>query len=325
MKRTMIFAILTSLVFSANTGFAQKVEKVWKIGYLASSPSNLPHFREAFRQRLSELGYVDGQNIQIIARYHEGDAGRFPALIAELVQQNVHLIVTQNAPATQAAKVGAPGTPIVFVGVGDPVRSKFVNSVARPGGNITGFSLLTPELTPKRLQLLKETVPTLSRVAVLWNPETEIHAQELQSLETVSRALEVRLLPIAVRRPEELPAAFAAMTIERANGLIVLAAPLHHTQLTNIANLAREHRLPAICEFTEFGGAGGLIVYGASYPEMLRGAAGYVVKILNGVNPGELPIQQPTKLEFAINLKTAKALGIAIPDSILARADEVIE
>ncbi len=323
MKRRVFIGTLAGGLLAAG---AQQGGKRPRIGYLiASRPSDFPRIHEAFREGLRDFGYVDGQNVVIIIRAAEGNVDRLPALVAEVVQENVDVIFTGSTPATQAAKAGAPTTAIVFAGVGDPVGFKLVSSLAQPGGNITGLALLTPELTPKRLELLKEVAPEVSRVAVLWNVSSEKHAEELENLEVASRALRVRLQPVAVQRLEEFEAAFATMTRERAGGLVLLASALHHRHLRQIADLAVKHRLAAICEFTEFVGVGGLIVYGPSYPDMFRRAAGYVARILKGAKPGDLPVEQPTRFELVINLKTAKALGLTIPPSLLLRADQVIE
>jgi putative ABC transport system substrate-binding protein len=324
-RRTFTGALASSVLVAPLAAEAQSTGKRPRVGYLiATRPSDFPRIHEAFREGLGDFGYVDGQNIAIVVRAADGNVDRFPALVAELVQQNVDVIFTGSTPATQAAKAGAPSTPIVFAGVGDPVGSKFVRSLARPGGNITGLALLTPELTTKRLELLKEAAPEVSRVAVLWNVSYEKHAEELQDLEATSRVLGVRLQPVAVQRPEELEPAFGRMTRERAGGLVVLGSTLHQRHLRQIAELAVKHRLAAICEFTEFVDLGGLIVYGPSYPDMVRRAAGYVAMILRGTKPGDLPVVQPTRFELGVNLKTAKALGLTIPQSLVLRADQVI-
>lgn len=325
-RRMFIGTLAGSLLAVPLTGEALQAGKRPLVGYLiATRPSDFPKIHEAFREGLRDFGYVDGENITIVVRAAEGSVDRFPGLVADLVQQNVDVIFTGSTPATQAAKAEAPTTPIVFAGVEDPVGFKFVSSLARPGGNITGLALLTPELTPTRLELLKEAAPEVSRVAVLWNVRSEKHAEELEDLEMASRALRVRLQPMAVQRPEEFEAAFATMTPGRAGGLVVLGSALHHRHLRQIADLAVKHRLAAICEFTEFVGVGGLIVYGPSYPDMFRRAAGYVATILKGAKPGDLPVEQPTRFELVINLKTAKTLGLTIPQSVLIRADEVIQ
>lgn len=280
---------------------------------------------DALRRGLRDLGYVDGQNIEIVVRSAEGNADRFPALVAEFVQQHVDVIFAANTPAAMAAKAGTPTTPVVFAGVGDPVGLDLVKSLPRPGGNVTGIALLTPELTPKRLALLKEVAPEMARVSVLWNVGIKGHVQELQNLEGVSPSLRIRLHPVAAQRPEEFEAAFSSMTRERADGLVVLASPLHHRNIQQIADLALKHRLPAICEFSEFASVGGLMVYGPSWPDMYRHAATYVAKILEGTKPADLPVEQPTKIELVVNLRTANALGLKIPQLILLRVDRKIE
>jgi putative ABC transport system substrate-binding protein len=280
---------------------------------------------DALRRGLRDLGYVDGQNIDIVIRSAEGSADRFPVLVADLLQQNVDVIVAANTPAAMAAKVGAPATPVVFAGVGDPVGSDLVKSLSRPGGNVTGIALLTPELTPKRLALLKETIPEMGRVSVLWNPGINGQVQEMRDLEGASVPLRMRLVPVPVQRADELESAFAAMARERADGLVVLASPLHHRNIRQIADLALKHRLPAICEFSEFASVGGLMVYGPSWPDMYRHAATYVAKILEGAKPADLPVEQPTKIELVMNLATARALGLKIPQAILLRVDAKIE
>ena len=281
--------------------------------------------QDALRRGLLEFGYVDGKNMEIVVRSAEGSADRYPGLVAELVQQNVDLIFAANTPAAMAAKAGAPSTPLVFAGVGDPVGSNLVKSLPRPGGNVTGLALLTPDLTPKRLGLLKEVAPHMTRVSVLWNPGIEGHVEELQNLTDTSRVLGVGLHRVAVQRPEEFGDAFASMTGERTDGLVVLASPLHHRNIRQLADLALKHRLPAICEFSEFAGVGGLMVYGPGWPDMFRQAATYVAKILDGARPADLPVEQPSKIELVVNLVTAKALGLKVPQSILLRADRVIE
>ncbi len=323
-------SLLALLALGASPGprgaIAQNQMKVRRIGYLiASTSSDFPRLHDALRRGLRDLGYVDGQNIEIVVRSAEGSADRYPALVAELVQQNVDVIFAGNTPAAMAAKAGAPATPVVFAGVGDPVGLDLVKSLPRPTGNVTGIALLTPELTPKRLALLKEVAPEMARVSVLWNSGIKGHVQELQDLEGVSPSLRIRLHPVAVQRPEDFEPAFASMTRERADGLVVLASPLHHRNIRQIADLALKHRLPAICEFSEFAGVGGLMVYGPSWPEMYRHAATYVAKILEGTKPADLPVEQPTKIELVVNLMTAKALGLKIPQSILLRVDEKIE
>jgi len=280
---------------------------------------------DALRRGLRDLGYIDGENIEIVIRSADGVADRYPALVAELVRRDVDVIFAANTPAAIAAKAGAPAIPLVFAGVGDPVGLDLVQSLPRPGGNVTGIAFLTPELTPKRLALLKEVAQQMTRVSVLWNSGIKGQIQELQSLEGISRSLGIQLNPVAVQRPDEFEAAFASMTRERADGLVVLASPLHHRNIRQIADLALKHQLPSICEFSEFAAVGGLMVYGPSWVDMYRHAATYVAKILEGTKPAALPVEQPTKIELVVNLITAKALGLKIPQTVLLRIDRTIE
>ena len=304
---------------------AQNRGRARRVGYLvASTDSDFPILHDALRRGLRELGYVDGQNIEIIVRSANGSAELFPALVIDLIKQDVDVIFAANTPAAMAAKTGAPATPLVFAGVGDPVGMDIVKSLPRPGGNATGIALLTPELTPKRLTLLKEAAPKMTLVAVLSNPGIKGHAQELRELEDICRSLGIGVQALAVRRVEDFESAFASMKRERADGLVVLASPLHHRNIQAIAALALDHRLPAICEFSEFGDAGGLMVYGPSWPEMYRHAATYVAKILEGAAPADLPVEQPTKIELLVNLRTSRALGVTMPQSLLIRADRII-
>ncbi len=326
MKRRDSLAMLV-VAFSqwTSVAIAQNRARVRRIGYLiASTGSDFPMLHGALRSGLRDLGYVDGENIEIVVRSAQGSADRFPALVAELVKHQVDVIFAANTPAAIAAKAAIPSTPVVFAGVGDPVGAELVKSLARPAGNVTGIALLTPELTPKRLALLKEFAPAIARVAILWNANIKGHSQELEDLKGLSHSLQMQLLPVAVQRPEDFEAAFASMTRDRADGLVVLASPLHHRNIRQIAELALKHTLPAVCEFSEFAEVGGLMVYGPSWPDMYRHAATYVARILEGAKPGDLPVEQPTKIEMVVNLTTANALGLGIPQSILLRVDRKI-
>jgi putative ABC transport system substrate-binding protein len=305
---------------------AQPSRKIRRIGLLfATNSSKYPQLLDAFRLGLREHGYIDGENIVVVVRGAEGQADRLAELAAELLQQNVELIVASTGPGAQAAKTAAPGIPIVFVGAGDPVGARFVRSLARPDGNLTGLSLLTPELTAKRLELLREARPEVARMAVLWNPGIERQMREIQDLESAAPKLGAQLLPVAVTRAEELQSAFRSMAERDVGALVVLASPLHHQHLRDIAALAVEHRIATICEFSEFVGVGGLMVYGPGYPAMLHRATSYVAKILDGARPAELPVEQPAKFDLVVNLQTARALGLQLPPALLARADEMIE
>jgi putative tryptophan/tyrosine transport system substrate-binding protein len=284
-----------------------------------------PFLDEAFRQGLRELGYVEGQNIVIEYRSAEGKDERLPGLAAELVRLKVDVIVAASPPATEAAKQATSTIPIVFTVSGDPVAEGFVASLARPGGNLTGLATISPELVGKQLEMLKGVAPKVTRVAVLQNPSTGLHPVALRQAEGAARALGVQLQILEARTPSEIDAAFAAMSSRRAGGVLVLRDAMFRAQRTQIAALAAKSRLPAVYGFREQAEAGGLMAYGASVPHMFRRAATYVDKILKGAKPADLPVEQPTKFELVINLKTAKALGLTIPPSLLGQADQVIQ
>jgi len=305
---------------------AQAPTKVPRIGFLSSrSPADNPHLLEAFRQGLRELGYVEGQNIAIEYRFAERRPERLPALAAELVRLKVDVIVTAASPAPEAAKQATSAIPIVFAVSGDPVAVGLVASIARPGGNITGLAGMNPEGVGKQLQLLKEVAPKISRAVVLQNPGNLGHPFVLRQAEGAARALGVQLHIVQAGTPAEIEAAFATMRSQRVGGVVVLRDGLFLAQRTQIVTLAAKSRIPAVYGIREEAEAGGLMAYGASTPDMWRRAATYVDKILKGAKPADLPVEQPSKFEFVINLKTAKALGLTIPQSLLAGADEVIQ
>jgi putative ABC transport system substrate-binding protein len=268
---------------------------------------------------------VEGQNIAIEYRWAEGEYGRLPTLAPELVRLNVDIIVAAPTVAIQAAQQATGMIPIVMALANDPVGSGFVASLARPGGNVTGLSLFSPELSGKRLELLKETIPKLSRVAVLWNPSNPSVPPLLRETEAAAHALRLRLQLLEVRGPTEIDRAFSAIARDRAGALLVLPDPTAVDQQKRILDLAAKSRLPAMYWSRELVEAGGLMAYGANAPDMFRRAATYVDKILKGAKPADLPVEQPTRFELAINLKTAKALGLTFPPSILVRADQVIQ
>jgi putative ABC transport system substrate-binding protein len=304
---------------------AQQPKKIARIGFLsAASLSGNVDRLEAFRQGLRELGYVEGRNVAIEARWAEGKYDRLPGFAAELVRLKVDVIVTYGPPAIQAAKEATGTIPIVMAGIIDPVATGFVASLARPGGNITGQSLMAPELIGKQLQILKEIVPTVTRVAVLGNPSNAGNAPQVRHAQDAARALGVRLQLLEARGPGEIDSAFAAITRERAGAVIVLVDVMFDVERRRIAELAAKSRLPTVSLLANHAEAGGLMSYGANN-DRFRGAATYVDKILKGAKPADLPVEQPTKFELVINMKTAKKLGIRIPQSILARADRVIE
>ena len=329
MKRREFIALLSGAAAGwPITADAQQTAKVARIGYLALNLAAAPYLPEAFRQGLRDLGYVEGRNVVIEYRDAEGKLERLPALAAELVALKVDVIVAPNTPAALAAKQATRTLPIVFIGAGDPVTSGLVTSLARPGGNVTGLSVLSTELVGKWLELLKQVVPGVSRVAALWQPgamdeRTDKDMQEGAAV--AAQALGVRLQFVEARGPADFDRAFSDMTKARAGALTVRPAPMFISERRRLVDLAAKNRLPAVYAWREFVDAGGLMAYGPNLSDLYRRAATYVDKILKGAKLGDLPVEQPTKFELVINLKTAKALGLTIPPAVLARADEVIE
>jgi putative ABC transport system substrate-binding protein len=305
---------------------AEPAAKVPRIGVLwfgspAAAPS--PHL-DAFRQGLRELGYVEGQNVMLESRSSTRRLDLLPGLAANLIHLGVDLIVAAGDPAVHAVESATRAIPIVMVGSADPLGSGFITSLARPGGNITGLSTLSPELSGKRLVLLREVLPGISRLAVLLNPADPAKTLDVRELQSAARALGLHLQTLEVRGPGDFEAAFARMTEERVEALMALGDPLTVTYRIQIVDLAARSRLPAIYDLREFVDAGGLMSYGPSLPELFRRAAAYVDKILKGAKPADLPLEQPTKFELAVNLKAAEALGLTIPPLFLFQADEVI-
>ena len=328
-RRTFISTVSLSLLAAPLAAHSQQAARVPRIGYLAPSLATNPSLHEAFRQGFRELGYAEGRNVVIEYRDAEGKDERLPALAAELAALKVDVIVTNAGTlAALAAQRATKTLPIVFVAVGDPVSSGLVTSLARPGGNVTGLSLLFPELVGKCLELLKQAVPGVSRIAVLEQPgAVPARAREdiVKAADVAARALGVRLQVVGARGPADIDRAFSEMTRARMNGLAVQSTPMFSAERRRLVELAVKHRLPAVYSFRLFVDAGGLMSYGPSVPDMARRAATYVDKILKGAKPADLPVEQPTKFELVINLKTAKALGLTIPPSLLGRADEVIQ
>jgi putative tryptophan/tyrosine transport system substrate-binding protein len=324
MKKLDLSSILVAAVLLtvAVVAEAQQPKKVPRIGFLSGTSTN-PR-REAFRQGLRELGYVEGKNVLIEWRYAEGKFNRLPELAAELVRLKVDVIVTGGPNSTRPAKEATATIPIVMAFDSDPVGSGFVASLAHPGGNITGLSTLSPEISGKQLELLKEIVPKLSRVAVLGNSTLAGNAQALKEVELAAGAFGVKLQYLDVRGPKDIETAFRAASKGRAEAVLVLAGPGLAAHRTQILAAAVKSRLPAIYPQTEYTEAGGLVYYGANTPDLDRRAATYVDKILKGAKPGDLPEEQPTKFEFIIYLKAAKQIGLTIPPNVLARADRVI-
>jgi len=303
-----------------------KAGKIARIGYLGvSSPSLEPHLVEAFRQGLREFGYVEGQNLTIDYRWAEGQDDRLPSLAAELVRLKPDVIVTTGTPGTLAAMQATKTIPIVTTSSGDAVQAGLVASLAKPGGNVTGLTIFGPELEGKRMELLREAVPRLSRVAVLWNSANPAITSVFKQTQIAAQKLRVTLQPVVeVRRVEDLELAFATIAGARPQALIVLVDRLLLAHRKRIVDFAASRRLPAMYGYRDYVADGGLMSYAPSNTDLHRGAAVYVDKILKGANPANLPVQQPAKLELVINLKTAKALGLTIPQSLLRRADEVI-
>ena len=325
-----IIVTLTLSLFTA-PGFAvaQPAEQVRRIGMLRAGVTTTDSERnlEAFRQGLHALGYIEGQHLVIVSRSAEGSTERLPDLAAELVRLPVEVLVAAGAPAIRAAQNATRTIPIVMAGTADAVAQGFIASLAHPGGNITGLSDLGAELPGKRLELLKETVPQSARIAVLLNPASPYHAARMHNLTVAAQTLGVQLHVVEVRRAEEVAPAFAALAQARADALLVVsdALVLSTSRDRRIAALAATSRLPAMYDWRAFVDAGGLMSYGPSFQDTYRRAAAYVDKILKGVRPGELPVEQPIKFELIINLKTAKALGMTMPPSLLLLADEMIQ
>jgi putative tryptophan/tyrosine transport system substrate-binding protein len=321
-RRAFLSTLVGSLLAAPLAVQAQQAGTVPKIGYLGVSPSIA---EELFRQGLRELGRIEGQNITIEYRWTEGKIERLPKLVAELIHLKVNVILTVGSiAAAQAAKQATTSIPIVFQIPGNPVQVGLVASLARPGGNLTGLAG-EGTLNPKRLALLKEALPQVTRVAILWNPANPFHEAVLKSLEDTGRSLGVQLHPVRVSRPDELESAFFAITRGHVGALFVLADAMVYTERKRILALSVQSRLPTMYAWRSVVEAGGLMSYSEDWSDMSRRNAAYIDKILKGANPGDLPVEQPTKFELVINLKTAKALGLTIPPSLLQRADQVIE
>jgi putative ABC transport system substrate-binding protein len=325
-KKILVFALgamLSALSFPAEP---QQPKKVPQIGYLCPTlPSSLLARTEAFRQGLKELGYIEGKNIALEYRWAEGKIDRLPDLAAELVRLKVDVIVTCGPVATRSAKEATATIPIVMTFDSDPVGNGFVASLARPGGNITGLSTLAPELSGKQVEFLKEIVPKLSRVAVLGTSTWPGNAQLVKETELAAGAFGVKLQYLDILDPKDIETAFRAATKARADALLVLVSGVLADHRTQIANLALKSRLPVTSYRREYVEDGGLMSYSVSYTDLDRRAAVYVDKILKGAKPADLPVEQPTKFELVINLKTANQIGLTIPQSFLYRADKVIK
>jgi putative ABC transport system substrate-binding protein len=318
-----VAVVLVALGLARSTD-AQPAGKVWSIGQLdvSGDPIRLDWWK-GFRQHLAELGYVEGRNLRVESRFRQSSQDQMAALAADLVRLQVDVIVVASTEGALAAKQATTAIPIVAVTPGDPVGTRLVASLARPGGNVTGLSLLATDLAGKQLELLKEIVPGVSRIAILSNPNNASHAARLKEALAAAQALKVHLDVQTARSSDDLDRAFETMAGTRASAVLMLADPLFIRESTRLAQLAAKTHLPVMYGLREHVNAGGLVSYGVSFPHLFHRAAGYVDKILKGAKPADLPVEQPTTFELVINLKTAKALGLTVPQSMLMRANEV--
>ena len=324
-RRTFIASLVGAVLAAPLAAEAQPAGKVHRIGFLWDSPAVFPDAIEAFRLGLRDLGYAEGRNLAIEYRWAEGKPERIRELAQELVQLKVDVIVAPSSIYTGAAKRATATIPILFMSHADPLGSGHVASLARPGGNVTGLSLMMTETNVKGLELFKEAVPGLSRVAVIWDPATPSHGPGLKAIELAGSLLGLRIQPVTVRSATEYDSAFSAMVRERANGVLVLSTPLFIAGAKRLAELALTHKLPSLFGPKHHVVAGGLMSYSPDRADLWRRGAIFVDKMLRGVKPADLPVEQPMKFELVINLKTAKALGATIPQSLLQRADQVIQ
>jgi putative ABC transport system substrate-binding protein len=323
-RRKLLIALGAGALIAPFGVFAQQQSKIWRIGVLETTSMTINAANlNAFLKGMRELGYVEGRNFIIDYRSADGRAERFPDLAAELVRGTVDLIVTRGTPASGAATKTTRTIPVVTVAIAEPLL--FAASLARPGGNITGLSSIQPELSAKRLELLREMVPGVARIAVLMNMGNAALPPQWKEVETAARSIGVQVQLFDVRRAEDLDRAFEGAVKQRAKALVVGQDGLIQANGKHIVELAARNRLPAIYASSEFMDLGGLVSYGVNYPDLYRRAASYVDKIMKGAKPGDIPIEQPTRFELIINRKTAKALGLAIPQSLLVSADKVIE
>ena len=326
MRRRDLLALVGAAAFAPFGAAAQGPNNRPRIGFLGNSTPTLEaSLVDSFRKGLGDLGYVEGRNISIEYRWAEGDYDRLPSLVRDLVQSKVAMIVTAGTPAALAVKEAGSSVPLVMIAVGDPVGTGLVSSLARPGGNVTGLTSMTPELEGKRLELIKEVVPAVSRLAVFWNPANAYQTADAEQVQAAASVLNVPVLSLPVRTGEELDNAFAKALAEGADAALILADRLFLHNRQRIADFLVTNRLPAMNAYRELVEAGALMSFGPSYAVMHRQAASYVDKILKGTKPADLPVQQPAKFEFVVNLKGAGAIGVTIPHAVLLRADEVIE
>ena len=319
-------ALALAALIAALPAAAEEPGKVYRVGFIGNSTAALEsNLVQPFREGLRELGYVEGRDLAIEYRWAEGDYGRLPTLVADLIAQKVDVLVTAGTPAALAVKRATTTIPLVMVAVGDPVGTGLVASLARPGGNLTGLVSIAPDLEGKRLELLREVAPRLSVVSVLMNPANPFHALSEKQVRAAAGVLHIRAHLVRVRTASELDQAFEAILRERSGGLIMLADRVFLHNRARIADFATRNRLPGVYAYSELVVGGGLMSFGPSYPGMHRRAAYFVDKILKGARPADLPMEQPEKFELIVNLKTARIFGLTIPQSVLLRADQLIE
>ena len=325
-RRTFVSSLAGALLTASVSVGAQRAGKIWRIGFLSGnagpSDGGPP---PGLRQALQEIGFVDGTNISYAARWADGKTNRLPALATELAGLNVDLIVVIGGPAAQTIKEATSTVPIVILNAGDAVETGLVATLGRPGRNITGLNDQASELSAKRLEILKEAIPKASRIAVLWNEDDRAMTLRYVEVEKAARLLRVAIVPLGVREPDDFDVAFAAMKRERPDALFMVSDALTSLNRRRVIDYAAANRIPAMYEFSSITRDGGLMSYGTNAMDLWRRIAAYADKILKGEKPADLPVEQPTKFELVINLKTAKALGIMIPQSLLLRADEVIQ
>jgi putative ABC transport system substrate-binding protein len=328
MTRLVVALLCLAVLTTPLAVEAQPAAKIWRVGFLTSgfkeAPGSNPGLA-SLTQGLRDLGYIEGRNLSLEVRYAEGRTERFSSLATELINLKVDVLVAASTPAALAAKQATTTIPVVMAAVGEPLQVKLVNSLAHPGGNITGLSLIAPELAAKRLDLLKQALPRLSRITVLWNSANQGMLARFQETQVGAQSLGVVLQSVTVQSPDDFQPLFATMSKEPPEALLVLADTVTVANRQHAVEFAARSRVPAIYETRVFVDAGGLMSYGVNMADHYRRTATYVDKIIKGAKPADLPVEQPTKFELVINLKTAKALGLTIPPSVLARADEVIQ
>jgi len=325
MKNIFGLLLIVAVLGDVRIAQAQQSGKIPRIGFLGNSTAALEeNLVGPFREGLRNLGYVEGKNILTEYQWAEGKYDRFPALIGELVAQKVEVIVTAGTPASLAVKKAAPSIPLVMIAVGDPIGTGLIKSLANPGGNVTGLSSMAVDLEGKRLELLREVIPKLSHVAVFWNPASPFQVNSEKEVQAAARAFKMKVLSLGVQSPEQFDNAFATIRKERPRALLVLADRLFLHNRARIMDFATKQRLPGVHAYVELVEAGGLMSYGPSYADMHRRAATFVDKILKGRKPSDLPVEQPMKFDFVINLKAAKQIGVTVPPNVLVRASRVI-